>query len=45
LLEHYKYPEVFIRKTKKAYISIVTKSILDVAKKAGDHGYGVLTVQ
>ena len=39
LLEHYKYPEIFIRKTKKAYISIVTEDILDVAGRAGEHGY------
>lgn len=39
LLEHYKYPEIFIRKTKKAYISTVTADILDVAGRAGEHGY------
>jgi hypothetical protein len=33
VLEHYKYPGVFIRQTKKAYISILTKEILEFARK------------
>jgi intergrase/recombinase len=32
LLEHFKYPQCFIRRTKKVYISIVNKTILDLAK-------------
>src|SRR5215211_154807 len=31
-LEHYKFPDVFVRATKKAYISFVTPEMLEVAK-------------
>jgi intergrase/recombinase len=31
ILQHVKYPEIFIRKTKKAYISIVNESIIQIA--------------
>jgi hypothetical protein len=31
-LEHVRYPGIFIRKTKKAYISIVNESIIQIAK-------------
>jgi len=31
ILEHIRYPEIFIRKTKKAYISIVNESIIQIA--------------
>jgi intergrase/recombinase len=33
-LEHFKYPELFIRRTKKAYISIINDSIIEIAKKS-----------
>jgi hypothetical protein len=36
LLEHFKYPEAFIRRTKKCYISIVNDQIMDIAKRAYD---------
>ena len=40
ILEHVKYPEIFIRKTKKAYISIVNESILKIAKDTKENsGY------
>ena len=42
ILEHYKYPSIFIRRTKKAYISVVNKTILSLAKQAGDHSYNAL---
>ena len=32
ILEHLKYPEIFIRRTIKAYISIVNDSIIQIAK-------------
>ena len=32
ILEHVKYPEIFIRKTKKAYISIANETIIQIAK-------------
>jgi hypothetical protein len=31
-LQHYKFPQQFIRRTKKAYISFVTSGMLDVVK-------------
>ena len=34
MLEHFNFPETFIRRTKKAYISIVTPEILKRADKA-----------
>ncbi len=42
ILEHYKYPDIFIRRTKKAFVSIVTDSVLEVAKGADDQGYNAL---
>jgi len=34
LLEHFKYPELFIRRTKKAYISVASDLIIQIAKKS-----------
>jgi intergrase/recombinase len=34
-LEHFRFPEVFFRQTKKAYISFVSPEILDIAKSCG----------
>ena len=42
ILEHFKYPDIFLRKTKKAYISIVTDSMLELAKKCSSCGYNAL---
>jgi hypothetical protein len=42
ILEHFKYPDIFLRKTKRAYISVVTDSILEVAKQASSCGYNAL---
>jgi Archaeal phage integrase len=42
ILEHYKFPDVFIRRTKKAYISIVTDSILETARLSANCGYNAL---
>lgn len=39
MLEHYKYPQQFIRKTKHAYVSIVNDSIIDLAKNASPRSY------
>ena len=41
-LEHIKFPEIFIRRTKKAYISIATDSILELAKQSSTCGYNAL---
>jgi intergrase/recombinase len=37
-LEHFKYP-LFIRRTKKAYITITTERILEIARNCGSHSY------
>jgi hypothetical protein len=42
ILEHYKFPDTFIRRTKKAYISILTYSILELAKQSVNCGYNAL---
>lgn len=39
LIEHYKYPMQFIRRTKKAYISIVTNNLLKVIEASKLHSY------
>lgn len=33
LLQHWRYPALFLRRTKKAYVSIVTDSLLSLAQK------------
>jgi hypothetical protein len=38
-LEHFRYPNIFLRPTKKAYISIATHGLLEVAKSAGAYSY------
>jgi intergrase/recombinase len=39
VLEHFRFPEIFIRRTKNAYISIVSEKILDIAKQANKITY------
>jgi hypothetical protein len=34
VLEHFKFPQVFIRRTKKAYISIITDNGLELARQS-----------
>ncbi|HET9805464.1 MAG TPA: integrase, partial [Nitrososphaeraceae archaeon] len=38
-LEHFRFPDIFIRRTKNAYISIVSEKILDIAKQANKITY------
>jgi intergrase/recombinase len=42
ILEHFKFSEIFLRRTKNAYISVVTEQILDLAKLSGDYSYNGL---
>jgi integrase-like protein len=42
ILEHYRYHDIFIRRTKKAYISVLTDPILQIAKQASNCGYNAL---
>ncbi len=44
LIEHYKYPMQFIRRTKKAYISIVTNNLLKVIEASKPHSYTSLQI-
>jgi intergrase/recombinase len=39
VLEHFRYPELFIRRTKNAYISIVSEKLLDIAKQTNKITY------
>ncbi|MEO9294184.1 MAG: integrase [Nitrososphaera sp.] len=39
MLEHFKYPDLFLRRTKKCYISLVDAATLDIAKAAGEYSY------
>ena len=41
-LEHFRFPEIFIRRTKKAYISIISDNVLKVAKSSSNCGYNAL---
>jgi intergrase/recombinase len=42
MLEHFKYPNIFIRRTKKAYITIVTDPIMELAKQSLECSYNAL---
>jgi len=42
ILEHVKYPKIFIRKTKKAYISMVNESIIQIANDTNQSSYNSL---
>ncbi len=41
-LEHFRYPKLFIRRTKKAYVSIITDSVLEIARKSGGQSYNAI---
>lgn len=42
VLEHFKYPNIFLRRTKQAFISIANDSILNLAKESNDYSYNAL---
>jgi intergrase/recombinase len=42
ILQHYKYPAVFFRRTKKAYTSVIIRPVLDLAHESGNHSYNAL---
>ena len=42
ILEHYRYPAVFLRRTKKAYVSVVTDDILVMAEHCGKLSYSAM---
>lgn len=39
ILEHYRYPDLFLRRTKKAYVSIINADILQLAREADNRSY------
>ena len=42
ILQHYLYPEIFIRRTKAIYISMVNDEIIGIAKKIGQNSLKAL---
>ena len=42
ILEHLLYPDIFIRNSKKAFVSIVNEDIISCAKNANNCGYNAL---
>jgi hypothetical protein len=42
ILEHYQYPEIYIRNSKKAFISIVDDTIIKIGREAANCGYNAL---
>jgi len=44
ILKHYQFPEIFLRQTKNAYISIINQDILEIAKNTpnNEHYYNSL---
>lgn len=38
MLEHFRFPSIFLRRTKKAFISIVNKDILDLSNYSPSEG-------
>jgi intergrase/recombinase len=42
ILEHWKYPSIFIRNSKKAFISIVNDDIISIARNTNGCGYDAL---
>jgi intergrase/recombinase len=42
ILQHYKFPAIFFRRTKKAYTSVIIRPVLDIAHESGNHGYNAL---
>jgi intergrase/recombinase len=42
ILKHYEFPDIFIRRTKQAYVSIANDLILKFANESGNHSYNAL---
>jgi hypothetical protein len=42
ILEHFKYGELFLRQTKKVYISIVDKNLISEIEKSGEVSYNAI---
>jgi len=44
-LEHYRYPEIFIRKVKRAYVSVVDEDIIQTAREWRTRTYNALRIR
>ena len=42
ILKHFEFPDIFIRRTKQAYVSIANDLILKIANDSGIHSYNAL---
>ena len=42
VLEHFRYPNIFIRRTKPVFITYVNEDILQLAKESNDYSYNAL---
>jgi intergrase/recombinase len=42
ILEHFRYPDIFIRRTKQAFITIVNDNIINLAKESNEYSYNAL---
>ena len=42
IIEHFKFPYIFLRKTKHAYVSIISKSIIKLAEQSGRYNYNTI---
>jgi intergrase/recombinase len=42
ILNHFEFPDIFIRRTKQAYVSIANDLIIKVANDSGNHSYNAL---
>jgi intergrase/recombinase len=42
ILKHFEFPDIFIRRTKQAYVSIANDLIIKVANDSGNHSYNAL---
>ena len=42
ILKHFEFPEIFIRRTKQAYVSISNNLILKIANESGNYSYNAL---
>jgi hypothetical protein len=42
ILKHFEFPDIFIRRTKQAYVSIANDLIINVANSSGSHSYNAL---
>ena len=42
ILKHFEFPDIFIRRTKQAYVSIANDLIIEVANKSGNYSYNSL---